>query len=135
MSAVVVWLTEGGIVEYVANPEVDVVVVDFQNLEAGDPAPDLSDAHKALLKTHAPSVLDDIVPYVVHYRCDNCDAGYRKVDELKPIRDLEQRVAPGEPMPAGECPVCGAVVHPVAKDCWLGLQSALDRHFLAGNAA
>lgn len=132
MNAVVVWLTKGGIVEHVASPEVDVVVIDFQNLEAGDPAPDMSDAHKALLREKAPSVLDDIAEYIVHYRCDNCDAGYRKLDELRPVRDLEQRVAPGEPRPVGECPACGAVVHPVAEDWWPVPQSALDRHFLSG---
>lgn len=132
MSAVVVWLTKGGIVEHVASPEVDVVVIDFQNLEAGDPAPDMSDAHKTLLLKKAPAVLDDIAEYTVHYRCDNCNAGYRKLDELKPVLDLAQRVAPGEPMPVGECPACGAVVHPVTEDWWPVPQSALDRHRLSG---
>ena len=132
MSAVVVWLTKGGIVEYVASSDADVVVIDFQNLELGDPMPDMSDAHKALLKERAPSVLDDIASYVVHYKCDNCDAGYRSISELKPVTDLEQRVAPGEPVPVGECPACGAVVHPVADDWWPVPQSALDRHCLSG---
>jgi len=75
MNAVVVWLTKGGIVEHVASPEVDVVVIDFQNLEAGDPAPDMSDAHKALLREKAPSVLDDIAEYIVHYRCTTAMPG------------------------------------------------------------
>lgn len=132
MSAVVVWLTKGGIVEYVASSDADVVVIDFQDLELGDPAPSMSDAHKALLKDLAPSVLDDIASYVVHYKCDNCDAGYRSISELKPVTDLEQRVAPGEPVPVGECPACGAVVHPVADDWWPVPQSALDRHCLSG---
>lgn len=132
MSAVVVWLTKGGIVEYVADPKADVVVIDFQNLEAGDPAPDLTDAHKALLKSQAPCVLDDIAKYVVHYRCNNCAVGYRSLDELKPVRDLEQRFAPGETVPVGECPACGAVVHPDAEDWQPVPQSALDRHFLSG---
>ena len=63
MSSVVVWLTTGGTVEYVASPDVDVVMIDFQDLEAGDPAPTLSEAHKALLKSLAPSVMDDIATY------------------------------------------------------------------------
>lgn len=132
MSAVVVWLTTGGIVEYVASSVVDVVLIDFQNLKKGDSVPDMSDAHKALLKEHAPSVLDDIASYVVHYKCDNCDAGYRSISELRPVTDLEQRVASGEPVPVGECPACGAVVHPVADDWWPVPQSALDRHCLSG---
>lgn len=42
--------------------------------------------------------------------CDDCSwAG--TVDELQPIKHLHQRVAPGEPMPDGECPSCGALVH------------------------
>jgi hypothetical protein len=28
---------------------------------------------------------------------------------LREIRDLHERVAPGEPMPSGECPVCHAL--------------------------
>ncbi len=60
MSAVVVWLTKGGYVEYVAPPGVEVVVIDFQNLANGDEPPDLSDAHKALLQESAPNVLKDI---------------------------------------------------------------------------
>lgn len=132
MSAVVVWLTKGGIVEYVASSDANVVVIDFQNMEAGDPPPDMSDAHKALLKEHAPAILADIASFVVHYKCDNSDAGYRSISELKPVTDLEQRVAPGEPVPVGECPACGAVVHPVADDWWPVPQSALDRHCLSG---
>lgn len=54
------------------------------------------------------------------------------VNEGKPVTDLEQRVAPGEPVPVGECPACGAVVHPVADDWWPVPQSALDRHYLSG---
>ena len=37
-------------------------------------------------------------------------------DELvNPIPDLAQRALPGEPMPSGECPACGAVCQPVEK--------------------
>lgn len=44
--------------------------------------------------------------------CQNCQMVWAdKV--LKDVRDLTQRVAPGEPMPSGECPSCGAVCHPV----------------------
>jgi uncharacterized Zn finger protein (UPF0148 family) len=43
-------------------------------------------------------------------QCENCD-WTGTASELKPIADLEQRVAAGEIMPAGECPECGALAH------------------------
>jgi hypothetical protein len=45
-------------------------------------------------------------------RCDSCGTLWDE-DELEPIDDLHQRVAPGEIMPAGQCPDedCGAVCH------------------------
>lgn len=42
--------------------------------------------------------------------CDNCDWS-GDIDDLKPIKDIYQRVAPGEVMPAGECPECGCLAH------------------------
>src|SRR3990167_1944713 len=44
--------------------------------------------------------------------CQNCGKN-RDADELHPIRDIHERVTAGEPMPAGECPDCGALCHPV----------------------
>jgi hypothetical protein len=44
--------------------------------------------------------------------CQNCDWKGPE-SELKPIKDIGQRVAPGEPMPSGECPECGCLCHPV----------------------
>lgn len=44
------------------------------------------------------------------FECQNCGKRWA-IDELLPVQDLLQRVAPGEPMPAGECPECGAVCH------------------------
>ena len=131
MSIVVVW-TKNGAVDYVSSADTNVAVIDFQNLEAGGPAPVLSDAHKALLNLHKPDVLTDVVRCTVHYRCENCNAGYRSISELDPVVDLEERVAAGEPMPVGECPACGAVVHPVTEDWWPIPSSALDRHGLTG---
>ena len=46
------------------------------------------------------------------YVCENCQAEWT-LDDLNPVKDIEQRVAPGEIMPAGECPDCGAVCHGV----------------------
>lgn len=45
------------------------------------------------------------------YNCGNCEFGTNNDSRLRPIKDIFQRVAPGEPMPAGECPNCGALVH------------------------
>ncbi len=45
------------------------------------------------------------------YRCGNCAFVTFNLEVLPPIKDLLHRVAPGEPMPAGECPTCGALVH------------------------
>ena len=44
--------------------------------------------------------------------CDDCGTIFPQ-SKLKPVEDIGQRVAPGEPMPSGECPECGAVCHPV----------------------
>lgn len=49
------------------------------------------------------------------YECQNCSKRWKMGELINPIPDLEERVAPGEPMPAGECPDedCGAVCHVV----------------------
>jgi hypothetical protein len=47
--------------------------------------------------------------------CQNCDGEFTE-DQLKPVKDLEMRVSPGEIVPAGECPDCGAVCHPKEDD-------------------
>jgi len=43
-------------------------------------------------------------------QCGNCQAIWRE-DDLDPALDLHLRVDPGEEMPAGECPACGALAH------------------------
>lgn len=47
--------------------------------------------------------------------CQNC-SWTGPAEALKPVPEIGilERVAPGEPMPAGECPECGALCHPVA---------------------
>jgi len=42
--------------------------------------------------------------------CQNCQATHDE-ELLNEVKDIHERVAPGEPMPAGECPDCGAVCH------------------------
>ena len=43
--------------------------------------------------------------------CENCDMVLAE-EKTAPIKDLWERVDANEPMPAGECPECGAVCHP-----------------------
>lgn len=44
--------------------------------------------------------------------CQDCDWAGR-FDQLEIVHDLEERVMAGEPMPAGQCPKCGALCHAV----------------------
>jgi len=43
------------------------------------------------------------------YVCDNCSSEWTK-DDLDVVDNIEDRVMPGEPMPAGQCPKCGSVL-------------------------
>ena len=45
-------------------------------------------------------------------RCENCRSKWL-VTELRPVKDIGQRVALEERMPDGECPECGAVCHTI----------------------
>lgn len=45
-------------------------------------------------------------------RCQNCSWQGPRAD-AHPINDITQRVDPGEPMPSGECPKCGALCQPI----------------------
>lgn len=46
------------------------------------------------------------------FECQCCGRLWHE-ENLNPVQDLLQRVDPGEPLPAGECPVCGAVCHQI----------------------
>jgi Zn-finger nucleic acid-binding protein len=46
------------------------------------------------------------------HECQNCGKRW-PLEKLKEVKHLLERVLPGEPMPSGECPECGAVCHPV----------------------
>lgn len=43
--------------------------------------------------------------------CQNCEWLGIPVIGLEAIPDLTQRIMPGEPVPSGECPDCGALCH------------------------
>jgi hypothetical protein len=51
-------------------------------------------------------------PKVLDAQCQNCEKVWR-VEDLQEVRDLAQRVSPGEIVPAGECPDCHAVCSPI----------------------
>jgi len=68
---------------------------------------------------------DDLPATTELARCASC----AWVDEqhlLLDIKDIRQRVAPGEPMPAGECPRCGALAHLIERGDDTGLAVMLD---------
>jgi len=47
-------------------------------------------------------------------KCQNCHKTFKHDDDLNQIKDLYQRVAPGEPFPSGECPSCGCLCQPIS---------------------
>jgi hypothetical protein len=47
------------------------------------------------------------------HKCDNCGATFSEEELKQEIKDIHQRVDPGELMPSGECTSCGALVHPI----------------------
>ena len=61
--ATVIWLSPGGIPEFVASPGVSGVVIDFMDLEAGGVPPALTEEQRALLSSAAPDVLFDLERY------------------------------------------------------------------------
>ena len=44
------------------------------------------------------------------HTCQSCDWTGPST-RLNPVTDVFERVQPGEPMPSGECPCCGALCH------------------------
>lgn len=68
------------------------------------------------------AALDEVREALIHEvddedmsKCQNCDLVWADSILINPIPDLSMRVAPGEIMPSGECPACGAVCHTVKK--------------------
>jgi hypothetical protein len=69
-------------------------------------------------------------------RCANCD-WEGPMSQTRPIRRLGERVEPGEEMPAGECPQCGALAHLASGSSLYGvkytIRSGIDRSVVASN--
>ena len=123
MPRVLVWLTEGGIVEHIVEGDVELEVVDFQNLAAGDVAPEFSPEMLGLAKKRVPDLVAQLDAYRARYECQDCGKPFWDAGALEEIDDLHQRVAPGEPMPAGQCPACGALVAVVPRAPWITQQT------------
>lgn len=139
MSAAVVWVSRGGIADGVSAAGVDLLVIDFQNIEGGDEVPELSPEHRKLLKDQAPQILEDLAAFAPKFVCENCGERFRNEVPLLPIDDIHQRVGVGEPTPAGECPECRCLVHPIEEvpaailsADWQVPQEDLLRHGLSG---
>lgn len=45
--------------------------------------------------------------------CDNCEKEWFE-EELKVAKDYFERISPGQMVPSGECPACGAFCYPAA---------------------
>jgi hypothetical protein len=54
----------------------------------------------------------ELLPGEGQSECQDCGTRWDEAD-LRAVRHLTERVLPGEPMPSGECPECGALCHAV----------------------
>jgi len=80
------------------------------------------------------------------FTCQNCGHICGQEDMLRTVADMPgseiaERVAPGEPMPGGECPECRALMQPVATKMGVVLtfkegvsQAAVERFLDIANA-
>ena len=63
------------------------------------------------------------------HRCQNCDLLWAEED-IKPlgeVKDLLQRITPGEEVPSGECPECGHLTHVLDLNPRIGMETAIIR--------
>lgn len=77
------------------------------------------------------------------YRCNNCDFQTDEHEAFPDVENLRQRLEPGDIMPSGQCPECGAFVHEYTTEFMVMMaaprllaacKSALEDGFLAGEA-
>ncbi|MCP4166032.1 MAG: hypothetical protein GY759_09090 [Chloroflexi bacterium] len=45
-----------------------------------------------------------------YYACDYCEIKWSE-EKLHTVRDLFERVQPGDEMPVGQCPTCGVLIN------------------------
>lgn len=89
-------------------------------IRRGKHALDLTSRHRAseysdtiqldFIGEHTRAFITPLPSHLQPHKCGDCGKTWIE-EELKPIKHLEQRVAPGEEMPSGECPDCGALCH------------------------
>jgi predicted RNA-binding Zn-ribbon protein involved in translation (DUF1610 family) len=48
------------------------------------------------------------LPDAAPVNCPNCEWVGKSID-LEMVRDIQERIYPGETVPAGQCPECGAL--------------------------
>jgi hypothetical protein len=59
---------------------------------------------------HWRDMIAQLGDFVRDQQCGNCGTIWSK-HQLKDIQDYNDRVSPGEIVPSGECPECGALCH------------------------
>ena len=95
-----VWLTKGGVMECIGSDGLDRSVefemVDFQNLDCGDVAPEISPEMSAMLERKAPTLLNDLDLYRTKFYCESCLREFWNIDDLE------------DPLKDQVCPKCGA---------------------------
>lgn len=94
--------------ENLTEDEIETDEISGITSEVSDP----SEAYTTLDQNIIEALMDDDQggDNATPHQCQNCERLWSE-ESLKPIADVAERVAPGEPMPAGECPACGAVCH------------------------
>lgn len=50
------------------------------------------------------------------YVCPGCEARLQDDEIVYPVPDVQERVLPGEPMPAGACPNCEELIDAESRD-------------------
>ena len=113
MKTILVVLNNGNVAVEGAPADIKVEIIDL-NLICNDPIGTfwkLSKEGKRLVADEHPHVIEIGIDSS-RSKCQSC--GRIWCDGLTAdVEYLFERVRPGEPMPSGECPICGALCHPV----------------------
>jgi len=98
----------GKVIELIQSLEADESSIDLDNGHSGSVVI-IGSVELELWKAVTGEDLSDAVVY----NCQNCSwaGAEEKMKNVGNIPDIFERVKPGEPMPAGECPECGALCH------------------------
>jgi hypothetical protein len=122
-----------------SDPSVSVLIVDYDNLEEAI-LEEVDEETLAWLAEHNPKAIPEAGPRQTFgmsanlradvaalqvsladaeeseepplHQCGNCARAFL-VEQLEPIKDIAERLAPGDTVPSGECPSCHALCYPV----------------------